>query len=280
MTNKKSFEIWTQCTQCYNVIYTKILMRDLKICPACNYAMRLSSNERIQLLVDHQDGQVLFDEFDENMQAVDFLDFYANFDEYKVNQDQHKTFYHKKIDDAKIKSGLQDCVRYGKAKIGVCDAILVVFDFNFMGGSMGSVAGEKVTRAIELAMQEKCPLVIVSSSGGARMQEGIFSLMQMVKTSATLAKLYEKKIFYLSVLCDPTMGGVLASFAMLGDVIIAEEDALIGFAGPRVIRETIQESLPHRFQKADFLKECGFIDRIVSRSNMKKEIEELLKFFS
>jgi acetyl-CoA carboxylase carboxyl transferase subunit beta len=216
--------LWTKCRKCEQIIYQKELEENFKICPKCGYYFRLGPYERIKQLAEPNS----FKEYDAGMTSTDPL----GFPDY----------------GRKIQSAHGDAAVTGEAKIGPYQTVICVMNFGFMGGSMGSVVGEKLTRAIEKAMKKKTPLIIVSASGGARMQEGILSLMQMSKTSAALALLAEKKIPYISVLSDPTTGGVAASFSMLGDIIIAEPRALIGFAGPRVIEQTIRQQLPEGFQ--------------------------------
>lgn len=244
-------------------MYYKEVANQNHVCPKCGYHMRIDANERIAMLCD--EGS--FVEYDANLAPVDPLKFVD------------KKSYKKRVEEAYNKSGRTSSVISGECTIGGQAAQLVVFDFSFMGGSLGSVEGEKIVRSIVRAIEKKQGLVIVSASGGARMQESTFSLMQMSKTSAALARLHKAKLPYISVLTDPTMGGVSASFAMLGDIIIAEPGALIGFAGQRVIKQTIGADLPEGFQRADFLLEHGLIDMIVVRKELKKTISDLLCFF-
>lgn len=256
-------DVWTKCPQCASILYSKELKRNLGVCPKCNFHFRLSAKQRIPLLVDRHS----FVELDPNMRSVDPLSF----------RDTSK--YRDRIKKAERESGATEAVMTGRARISNIPAMIGVFDFTFMGGSMGSVVGEKLTRLIEHGIEEKRPVVIISASGGARMQEGIFSLMQMAKISAALARLGQDRIPYISVLTNPTTGGVAASLAMLGDIIIAEPQALIGFAGPRVIEQTIKQKLPEGFQRSEFLLEHGMLDRIVQRSEMKDEIALILRNF-
>ncbi|MBW1370612.1 acetyl-CoA carboxylase carboxyl transferase subunit beta, partial [Campylobacter jejuni] len=234
------------------------------VCPKCNYHMRISADERIKLLSD--EGS--FIEYDANLEAIDPLKF--------VDSKSYK----KRLSEGESKTGRKSSVISGECEINGLKTQLVVFDFSFMGGSLGSVEGEKIVRAIQRAITSKTPLVIVSASGGARMQESTYSLMQMSKTSAALKLLSKEKLPYISILTDPTMGGVSASFAWLGDLIIAEPEALVGFAGTRVIKQTIGADLPEGFQKAEFLLEHGLIDAIVERGEQKQYLSDVLKFFS
>jgi len=256
-------DIWTKCPSCSAVLYTKELRRNYGVCLKCNYHFRLKARERIPLLVDRH----AFDEVDTDLRATDPLGF----------RDSKR--YKDRLKASEKRSGEVDSVVSGRGRIHNIPVALAVFEFHFMGGSMGSVAGEKLARAVELGIQEHRPVIIVSASGGARMQEGVYSLMQMAKVSAALARLGEKRIPYISVLTDPTTGGVAASFAMQGDVIIAEPNALIGFAGARVIEQTIRQQLPEGFQRAEFLLEHGMIDRIVQREDMRDEIATILSNF-
>lgn len=253
--------LWVKCDNCKEIIYKKEIDKNLSICPKCNYHFRISARERIRLLVD--EGS--FVELDENLISVDPLKF------------QDKKSYLDRLKENQNKSGLKEAVISGDALIKGHPVSIIVMDFSFMGGSMGSVVGEKVSRAAERALEKKHPLISISSSGGARMQEGIFSLMQMVKVAASIGKLKENGVLYISILCDPTFGGVTASFAMLGDIIIAEPKSLIGFAGPRVIEQTIKQPLPDDFQRADFLLQHGMIDLVVDRKNLKDTVAKLIE---
>ena len=256
--------LWIKCNNCAEIVYSKEIDRNLKVCPKCDYHFRITARERIELLVDPG----TFTEFDGQLQSEDPLGF----------KDSQK--YRDRIKTARKKTGLNDAVISGICTLDGVQVVLSVFDFFFMGGSMGSVVGEKITRAAEKAVEEKCGLIVISSSGGARMQEGALSLMQMAKTSAALARLRRERLPFISVLTDPTTGGVTASFAMLGDVNIAEPKALIGFAGPRVIEQTIRQELPEGFQRSEFVLEHGMIDRIVNRKELKKTLVNLLRAFT
>lgn len=256
--------LWVKCDNCKEIIYKKEIDRNLSVCPKCNYHFRISARERIKLLID--EGS--FVEFDENLVSVDPLKF------------QDKKSYLDRLKENQNKSGLKEAIISGDALIKGHPVSLIVMDFSFMGGSMGSVVGEKVSRAAERALEKKQPLISISSSGGARMQEGIFSLMQMAKVSASIGRLKENGVLYISILCDPTFGGVTASFAMLGDIIIAEPKSLIGFAGPRVIEQTIKQPLPEDFQRADFLLQHGMIDLVVDRKNLKETLAKLIELLT
>lgn len=256
-------DIWTKCPQCGVILYTKELRRTFGVCTKCNYHFRLTAQQRIPLLVDRHS----FVELDVNLRSVDPLNF----------RDTKK--YKERLKRAEKNSGAIEAVCTGRARILNIPVMLGVFEFTFLGGSMGSVVGEKLTRLVEYGLAEKRPVIIMSASGGARMQEGIFSLMQMAKVSSALARLGQERIPYISVLTDPTTGGVAASFAMLGDIILAEPRALIGFAGPRVIEQTIKQKLPEGFQRSEFLLDHGMIDRIVQRSEMREEISQILTNF-
>ncbi len=252
--------LWVKCDNCKEIIYRKEVDKNFKVCPKCDYHFRISASERLPYLVD--EGSFL--EVEDGLSPRDFL----NFKDYKD-----------KLKSSRKKTGLKDAIISGEAKIGGKAVSIVVMDFDFMGGSMGSVVGEKIARAIERAIEKRTPFVSVSSSGGARMQEGILSLMQMAKTAAAAARLGEAGLPFISVLTDPTFGGVTASFAMLGDIIIAEPKSLVGFAGPRVIAETIKQQLPAGFQRAEFLQDHGMIDAIVPRREMRVTLGKMLDFF-
>jgi len=256
--------LWTKCKNCEEIIYSKEIERNLNVCPKCDYHFRISARERISLVID----EGTFVEIDPNMTSVDFLKF----------KDSKK--YSDRIKAAIKKSGGGDAVVTGFGLMNGQEVVVAVFDFGFLGGSMGSVVGEKVTRAIELGLEKKAPVLVFSSSGGARMQESIMSLMQMAKSSAALAKLKKAGIPFISVLTDPTTGGVTASFAMLGDLNIAEPKALIGFAGPRVIEQTIRQKLPEGFQRSEYLLEHGMVDMIVTRKEMKAKLSQTLRIFT
>lgn len=256
--------LWTKCNKCDQIIYNKELETNLRVCTKCGYSFPLKASERVALLLDEGTGT----ELDEGMQSADPL----NFLDGKV--------YKEKVVANQKKTGNKDAIWTGYGRINNMDVALGVMDFGFMGGSMGSVVGERLTRAGEYALKEKIPFIIVSTSGGARMHEGIFSLMQMAKVSALLARLKVAGLPYISILADPTTGGVTASFAMLGDVIFAEPGALIGFAGPRVIEQTIRQTLPEGFQRSEFLMKHGMVDRIVTRADLKKEVSRVLSFLA
>jgi acetyl-CoA carboxylase carboxyl transferase subunit beta len=256
--------LWVKCDSCKEIIYRAEVDRAGRVCPKCRYPFRIGARERIAALLD--EGS--FEERERGLASRDPLAF----------KDTKR--YTERLAAARAKTGLEEAVVCGLGRIGGHPLALAVFDFGFLGGSMGSVVGEKITRTIELAIEKRVPLVIVSASGGARMQEGILSLMQMAKTSAALGRLAAVGLPYLSLLTDPTTGGVTASFAMLGDVILAEPRALIGFAGPRVIAETIREPLPEGFQRSEFLLAHGQIDLIVERRELRETLRRLLSFFS
>ncbi|MDP2043553.1 MAG: acetyl-CoA carboxylase, carboxyltransferase subunit beta [Candidatus Omnitrophota bacterium] len=257
--------LWTKCEECQETLYNKTLEENLKVCPKCNYHFVLSAYERINVLFDKD----TFEEFDKDMLAADPLDFKGpkTYKE-KLKQDQEAT-------------GLKDAVISGTGKINARQVVVAVTDSHFIMGSMGSVVGEKITRGIEYATKNKLPMVIISGSGGgARMYEGMYSLMQMAKTCAALAYHRKAKLPYISVLTNPTMAGVMASFAGVGDIIIAEPNALIGFTGPRVIEQTIRQKLPAGFQRSEFLLEHGLIDMIVHRKNMLNILSQLLDYLA
>lgn len=253
--------MWTKCDGCGEIIHRKQLEQQFYTCVKCSYHFRIGSKEYMEILLD---GGTL-KEMDRKMRSADPLGF------------KDTKGYTERIKDSIRKTGLNDAVRTGTGKINGMEVVIGVMDFSFIGGSMGSVVGEKVARAIDKARKEKIPLIIVSSSGGARMMEAALSLMQLAKTSAKLAQLSDAGIPYLSVMTDPTTGGVTASYAMLGDINIAEPGALIGFAGPRVIKQTIGKDLPKGFQRAEFQLEHGFVDVVTHRKDMKETISKLLK---
>ena len=255
---------WIKCENCFALMYDKDIQANLNVCTKCGFHMKISQKERIAMLSD--EGS--FVEHDEDLQAVDPLKF--------VDSKSYK----KRLSDALESTGSKSSAISGECLINGIKTQLVVFDFSFMGGSLASVEGEKIVRAVQRARSAKTPLVIVSASGGARMQESTFSLMQMSKTSAALKLLAEDKLPYISVLTHPTLGGVSASFAFLGDIIVAEPGALIGFAGARVIKQTIGADLPEGFQTAEFLLEHGLIDSIVERSSQKQYISDFLKLLT
>lgn len=256
--------LWTKCPKCSSMIYDQDLDDNLKVCPKCDYHFPISARERIHSLVE----TCSFEEIDADMSSVDILEFTG------------VATYKSKLDANQKKTGLKDAVVTGIGCIGQFKVALGVMDFNFLGGSMGSVVGEKLTRLIETATDRGLPLIIISTSGGARMYEGMFSLMQMAKTSGALAYHARHRLPYISVLTNPTYAGVMASFASLGDLIIAEPEAMIGFAGPRVIKDTTQAELPDGFQTAEFLLEHGLIDAIVRRPEMKEKLIYYLDFLT
>jgi acetyl-CoA carboxylase carboxyl transferase subunit beta len=257
--------LWTKCVECSQAIYKKALEENLKVCSKCQYHFTMTAAERLEMLVDKD----TFKEFDANMTSVDPLEF------------KGIKAYKQKIAEDQKATNLKDAVITGEGEIFGKKAVVVVTDSRFIMGSMGSVVGEKVTRAIEASIGKKQPLIIVSGSGGgARMYEGILSLMQMAKTAAALKKHHDAGLLYISVLTNPTMGGVMASFAGLGDVIIAEPKALLGFAGPRVIEQTTRQKLPEGFQKSEFMLEHGLLDMIVPRKALKESLHQLIDYLS
>ncbi|ACA55450.1 acetyl-CoA carboxylase, carboxyltransferase subunit beta [Clostridium botulinum] len=249
--------MWVKCNKCGEILYQNDLEKNYMACNLCGNHFRIGAKERIKYLFDKD----TFKEWD-----------------YKVKTENPLSFkgYDEKIENIKEETNLSEAVTTGKGKIADMEVVVCIMDSKFMMGSMGSVVGEKITRAIERAIELRLPVIIFTVSGGARMQEGILSLMQMAKVSSALAKLDEEGLLYICVLTDPTTGGVTASFAMLGDIILAEPDALIGFAGKRVIEQTINEKLPEDFQKSEFLLEHGFIDKIVPRSDLRKVLAKLI----
>jgi acetyl-CoA carboxylase carboxyl transferase subunit beta len=253
--------LWVKCDSCREILYNKELARNFKICTKCGYHFRLSAPERLAMLFD--DGKYV--EQDGDLRSVDPLKF----------RDSKR--YRDRIKTAEENVGGSEAVLVGAGTVGGVPVLIAAMEFFFLGGSMGSVVGEKVTRAAERAVSERKPLIVVSTSGGARMQEGILSLMQMAKISAALARLAESRIPFISVMSDPTTGGVTASYAMLGDLNVAEPNALIGFAGPRVIEQTIRQTLPEGFQRSEFLLEHGMLDFIVDRSEMKDTLVRCLE---
>ena len=256
--------LWIKCDSCKEIVYRAEVDRAGRVCPRCGYPFRISARDRIALLAD--EGS--WEERDAGLTSRDPLEF----------RDTKR--YTDRVKAARKATGLEEAVLTGTARIGGAPVVLGVMEFAFLGGSMASVVGEKLTRAIELAAQKRLPMVIVAASGGARMQEGILSLMQMAKTSAALGRLAEEGVPYISVLTDPTTGGVTASFAMLGDVVLAEPRALIGFAGPRVIAETIRQPLPEGFQRSEFLLQHGQLDLVVERRQLRETLRRILRFFA
>ncbi|SFV64994.1 Acetyl-coenzyme A carboxyl transferase beta chain [hydrothermal vent metagenome] len=254
---------WTKCTKCKALMYYKEVEAKKNVCPKCNHHFRIDAEKRIRLISDKDS----FVEFDANLAPVDPLDFID------------KKSYKKRLEESYAKTNRTSSVVSGSCKIGNEEIEIVVFDFSFMGGSLGSVEGEKIVRAVNRAIEKDCGVIIISASGGARMQESTYALLQMSKTSAALNRLHQKGLPFISILTDPTMGGVSASFAMLGDIIMAEPGALIGFAGQRVIKQTVGVDLPEGFQRAEFLLEHGLIDMIVERGEMRQTLIDLFKLF-
>ena len=254
--------IFVKCPECENPLYNRELLESHQVCPHCNYHFRFSARERLSDLFDQGE----YERLDEEVTSADPLEF--------VDTKPYKD----RIEQAKVSSGLPEAIVSGGGKVGGHPVYAGAMDMSFIGGSMGSAVGEKITRVIERALENKAAVIIFSASGGARMQEGTLSLMQMGKISAALAMLHQAKLPFVSVLTDPTTGGVTASFAMLGDVILAEPKALIGFAGPRVIEQTIRQKLPKGFQRSEFLLEHGMVDMVVDRREMRDTIIRMLNF--
>lgn len=253
--------LWVKCVSCSQVIYSKDLEANLKVCPHCQHHFRLTCHERVAITLDENS----FEETNSLLSSVNSLGF------------TDAISYDERIKQAKKKTGLNDAVITGKGLIDGFPVAVAIMDFSYMGGSMGSVVGEKITRLIELGTEERLPVIIFSASGGARMQEGILSLMQMAKTSGALYRHKEQGLLFISVLTDPTTGGTTASFAMLGDINLAEPNALIGFAGPRVIEQTIRQKLPKGFQRSQYLQDHGMVDSIANRKDMRGHIADLLE---
>jgi acetyl-CoA carboxylase carboxyl transferase subunit beta len=254
--------LWVKCAGCSQVIYNKDLAANLNVCPKCAHHFRVNATERLRMLFD--DGQWVA--YDGGLASTDPLEF------------TDTKAYKARLKAMRTSTGLRDAVIVGSGRLNGIPTIIAALEYGFIGGSMGVVVGEMITRAIERAIEARCPVVIVSSSGGARMMEGALSLMQMAKVSGALARLDRARLPYISVLTDPTTGGVTASFAMLGDLNIAEPKALIGFAGPRVIEQTIRQKLPEGFQRSEFLLEKGMLDMVVDRREMKNTIADALRF--
>ncbi|MGH7319893.1 MAG: acetyl-CoA carboxylase, carboxyltransferase subunit beta [Candidatus Rokuibacteriota bacterium] len=257
--------LWIKCEACREIVYRADVEKNGMTCPRCATPFRLSAQERLALLLDPGS----FEERDAGLRSQDPLGF----------KDNHGR-YRDRLAAARDKTKSEEALVSGLGRIAGFPVVVCVFDFAFMGGSMASVVGEKITRAIELAGRKRIPLLIVTCSGGARMQEGVLSLMQMAKTSAALRRLADERVPYIALLADPTTGGVTASFAMLGDVIIGEPRALIGFAGPRVIQETIRQPLPEGFQRSEFLLEHGMLDLVVDRKELREILRRVLAFFA
>ena len=255
--------LWIRCDNCKEMVYKREVERKDKVCPKCHYHFRIGASERLDMLMDKES----FVEYDSGLAPMDPLKF----------KDSKK--YVDRLKEMQKRTGVKDAVVCGEGRIGGYPVETAVFEFGFMGGSMGSVVGEKITRAIERSRKKEIPLIIVSCSGGARMQESPLALFQMAKTCAALARLSDAGVPYISLLADPTTGGVSASFSLLGDIILSEPKALIGFAGPRVIEDTIKQKLPEGFQRAEFLMEHGFIDMIVDRENLRPTMIRILSLF-
>src|SRR5262245_50300018 len=253
--------LWVKCSGCKEIIYNKEVLPNANVCPKCNYHFRISARERLSSLFD----DARYQEVDTDIYSVDSL----KFRDVKAYKDRLREY--------REKTGLNDAIINARGTLGGLQIVMAVMEYGFMGGSRGSAVGEKGTRAVERALDEKIPLIVISCSGGARMQEGALSLMQMAKISSALGKLHEARIPFISILTDPTTGGVTASYAMLGDLNIAEPKALIGFAGPRVIEQTIREKLPDEFQRSEFLVEHGMLDFIVERRRMREVLIQCLK---
>tara|TARA_B100001758_G_scaffold247927_1_gene268633 strand:- start:10386 stop:11231 length:846 start_codon:yes stop_codon:yes gene_type:complete len=253
--------LWYKCPKCKHIVSTEEHNKNLNCCIKCNYHARIGSNQYFKILFDHNK----FTELDTNMSSVDPLEF------------EDKKKYTERIQSMQQKTGLKDAVRTAYGKLKGEEVVIASMDFSFIGGSMGSVVGEKIARAIDCAKDKKCPIIIISKSGGARMMEAAISLMQLAKTSAKLAQLSDAGLPYISLCTDPTFGGATASFSMLGDMNIAEPGALIGFAGPKVVKETIGKDLPKGFQTAEFLLEKGFIDLIIDRKDLKEKFAQIFR---
>jgi len=258
---KPSDQLWVKCNSCNEIIYRKVIERNLQVCPKCNYHFQIPARRRIECVLDPG----TFTEYDSDLTSTDPLEF----------KDSKR--YPHRLKESQERSGQKEAIICGEGRIEGQPAMIGIFEFNFMGGSVGSVVGEKITRLIERAIEKRIGVIIFCASGGMRMQEGILSLMQMAKTSAALAKLSETRLPYISVLTDPTTGGVTASIGMLGDVIIAEPKAMIGFAGPIVIKETIRTELPEGFQRAEYLLDHGMVDLIVERKDLRHMLASLLE---
>jgi acetyl-CoA carboxylase carboxyl transferase subunit beta len=255
--------LWVKCDGCDEVIYKKQLAQNSHVCPKCDFHFRINNRDYIDLALDAGS----FEEMDGGMESVDFLHF------------KEKMKYSDKLRETMRKTGLKDAIRTGFGAVNGMPVVFGVMDFDFIGGSMGSVVGEKIARATDRALEKKIPLILVCASGGARMMESIISLMQMAKTASRLARFSDQGGLYVCILTNPTTAGVVASYAMLGDIAIAEPGALIGFAGPRVIKQTIGQDLPPGFQRSKFQLEHGFVDMIVDRREMRATLERVLRFF-
>jgi acetyl-CoA carboxylase carboxyl transferase subunit beta len=255
--------LWTKCPTCNHISTSADLKENLYICDKCNYHHRIGSDEYFTILFDNQECTVLFDEI-KSKDALNFTDLKN---------------YQKRLDEIHSKTDLKDSMRVGVGKMNGEDYVVACMDFEFIGGSLGSVMGEKFSRAVDYCIEHRLPFLVISKSGGARMMESAFSLMQLAKTSGKLSQLSDAKLPFISLLTDPTFGGISASFGMLGDLNIAEPGALIGFAGPRVIKETIKKDLPPGFQRSEFLLEHGFLDFIVDRKELKQKLSEVAFMF-
>jgi acetyl-CoA carboxylase carboxyl transferase subunit beta len=255
--------LWTRCNSCQRILYKQDILDNLAVCPSCNFHFRISAGERLAMLFDGGTYEVM----DAGIHSVDALHFVDS------------KSYADRLAENEQRTGLSEAIITARGAIGGIPVYLLVMEFSFLGGSVASVVGEKVARACERAVEERRPVITVSCSGGMRMQEGMLSLMQMIKTSAAIARLGEAQLPFISVLADPTTGGTTASFAMLGDINIAEPQALIGFAGPRVIEQTIKEKLPKGFQRAEFLLSHGMLDDVVERKNLKAYLIKALRLF-
>jgi acetyl-CoA carboxylase carboxyl transferase subunit beta len=255
--------LWTKCPTCNHICTSSELKENLYICDKCNYHHRIGSDEYFTILFDNQEFDVLFDEI-KSKDALNFTDLKN---------------YQKRLDEIHSKTDLKDSMRVGVGKMNGEGYVVACMDFEFIGGSLGSVMGEKFSRAVDYCIQHRLPFLVISKSGGARMMESAFSLMQLAKTSGKLSQLSDAKLPFISLLTDPTFGGISASFGMLGDLNIAEPGALIGFAGPRVIKETIKKDLPPGFQRSEFLLEHGFLDFIVDRKELKRKLSEVAFMF-
>jgi acetyl-CoA carboxylase carboxyl transferase subunit beta len=253
--------LWVKCGSCKEIIYRKEVVRNLSVCPKCDFHFRISARERLEMLFDSA-----WEEFDQRLVSADPLKF------------QDTKAYAARLKDGRDKTASLDALVSAIGSLGGISTVVAAMEYGFIGGSMGVVVGEKVARAVERAAKERLPLIVVSCSGGARMMEGTLSLMQMAKISAALARLDEAGLPFISLLTDPTTGGVTASFAMLGDLNVAEPGALIGFAGPRVIEQTIRQKLPPGFQRAEFLRDHGMVDLVIDRRELKKSLVRSLKF--
>lgn len=255
---------WMRCVNCSELLDGKVFEKGLKVCPKCSHHYKMTARERTDLMID----KATFEEWDSDMVSADPLEF------------EDLKAYPERLREAENKSGMKDAVITGTGRMEHLPVAFGAMDFNFIGGSMGSVVGEKVTRMMERALEHRLPVVMVAASGGARMMESMYSLMQMAKTSGAVARLDQQRLLYISVLTNPTTGGVTASFASLGDVVIAEPGALIGFAGPRVIQQTIKQELPEGFQRSEFTVDHGMVDMIVHRKDLKQTISRLLRYFA